>query len=41
MISRIFICYCSEQKREGVKIVSHTENVVKEISVHVFFSFSC
>ena len=28
-------CYCCELKREGVKIVSQTENVVKEITVHV------
>ena len=28
-------CCCSELKREGVKIFSQTENVVKEITVHV------
>ena len=28
-------CCCSKLKREGVKIISQTENVVKEITVHV------
>ena len=26
---------CSKLKREGVKIISQTENVVKEVTVHV------
>ena len=28
-------CSCSKLKREGVKNISQTENVVKEIAVHV------
>ena len=32
-------CCCSELKREGVKIVSQTENVAREITVHVSFQF--
>ena len=32
---KLDFCCCSEVKREGIKIVSQTENVVKEITVHV------
>ena len=28
-------CFCSKLKREDVRIISQTENVVKEITVHV------
>ena len=33
-----FFC-CSKLKREGVKIISQTESVVKEITVQCNFSF--
>ena len=35
----IVLYCCSKLEREGVKIISQTENVVKEITVN--FSFSC